>query len=93
MLKKRPGLHHPKKLWAIALLKGDFNWANKLFIGKQMMEWAETNEPNIPSETYGGCKCFQVINMSISHCVTLDLFHQKCLTGAIACFSRCINLC
>jgi hypothetical protein len=84
MLEKKPGLHCPKKLWAIDLLEGDLNWANKLFTGKQMMDWAETNETNIPSETYSGHKHFQVIGMSISHCVTLDLFHQKHLTGAIA---------
>jgi hypothetical protein len=52
MLEKKPGLCHPDRLWAIALLKGDFNWANKLFIG--MMDWAEINESNLPSETYGG---------------------------------------
>jgi hypothetical protein len=49
-----------------------------------MMEWAETNEPDIPSETYSGCNCFQAINTSIRYCVKLNLFHQKCLTGAIA---------
>ena len=93
MLEKKPGLHCPDKLWAIALLEGDFNWANKLFIGKHMMDWAETNEPNLPSETYGGQKHFQAIDMSISHCVTLNLFCQKCLTGAIASIdaSNCFN--
>jgi hypothetical protein len=83
MLEKKPGLCCPDKLRAIALLKVDFNWANKLFIGKRMMDWAEINELNLPSETYCGQKHFQAIDMFISHCVTLNLFHHKCLTGAI----------
>lgn len=41
MLEKHPGNRRPQKLRAIALMEADFNFPNKLFLGKRMMEWAE----------------------------------------------------
>jgi hypothetical protein len=51
MLEKTAGDHHPDKLQAIALMEAYFNFANKLFLGKRMMDSAESHE-KIPEEIF-----------------------------------------
>jgi hypothetical protein len=52
MLKKEPGNHQTNKLRAILLMEAYFNFPNKLFFGKRMMEVAK-NKGEIPAECYG----------------------------------------
>jgi hypothetical protein len=51
MLEKTPGDRRPDKLRAIALMEADFNFVNKLFLGKRMMDSAETQD-TIPEEIF-----------------------------------------
>jgi hypothetical protein len=66
MLEKRAGVRNPEKLRAITLMEADINFPNKLFFGKQMMDWADENEEHMPVEAYGSWKHHQSIDMSIS---------------------------
>jgi hypothetical protein len=64
-------------------MEADLNFPNKLFFGKRMMDWADENEEHMPVEAYGSWKHHQSIDMSISRCVSLDIFCQKRIPAAI----------
>ena len=48
MLEKKPGVILVDKLRAITLLEVDFNFANKLILGKRMMSNAERHGLTVP---------------------------------------------
>ena len=55
MLEKEEGCRDPERLWAILLMEADFNFPNKLFFDKWMMDWAESHN-EIPDECFGSRK-------------------------------------
>ncbi len=83
MLEKILGCRDPEKLRAILLMEADFNFANKLFLGKRMMEWAEKHN-EIPIECYGSRKGHQAIDVAVNRAITWDLLRQKRHAGSIA---------
>jgi len=63
-------------------MEADFNFANKLFFGKQMMEWAEDHD-EFPDECFGSRKGRSAINAAINRELSLDLMRQKQTPGTI----------
>ena len=53
-------------------MEADFNFANKLFIGKCMVDWAEDHD-EIPAECYGSWKNHQAIDVTLNCCLTFDI--------------------
>ena len=66
----------------ILLMEADFNFPNKLFFGKQMMDWAESHN-EIPDECFGSQKGQSAINTAINRKLSLDLMQQKWVPGMI----------
>ena len=82
MLEKKKGVHIPSKLHAILLMEADFNFPNKLFFGRRMLQWAESRN-QIPREIGGSQNGHQAINCAINQVLTLDAFRQKRISGAV----------
>lgn len=58
-------------------MEADFNFANKLFIGKRMAEWAEGHN-DIPDDE---C-CNQAIDVAASQCLTFGALRQRHIPGS-----------
>ena len=82
MLEKKKGVHIPSKLHAILLMEADFNFPNKLFFGRRMLQWAESRN-QIPWEIGGSQNGHQAINCAINRVLTLDAFWQKWISSAV----------
>ena len=65
MLEKKKGVHIPSKLHAILLMEADFNFPNKLFFGRRMLQWAESWN-QIPREIGGSQNGHQAIDCAIN---------------------------
>jgi hypothetical protein len=86
MLEKSPGDRRPDKLQAIVLMEADFNFANKLFLGKQMMDSAETQD-TIPEEIFAR-RGHQAIEVGICRDLTFDIMLQKRLQDPMLLWMR-----
>ena len=82
MLGKKKGVCIPSKLCAILLMEADFNFPNKLFFGRRMLQWAEFQN-QIPREIGGSQNGHQAINCTINQILTLDAFRQKQISSAV----------
>ena len=82
MLEKKKWVCHPEKLRAILLMEADFNFPNKLFLGKWMVDWAEEHN-EVPDKCYGSCKGHHMIDVAVNRCLTLDILQQKQIPGSI----------
>ena len=82
MLEKEEGCRDPERLQAILLMEADFNFPNKLFFSKGMMDWAESHN-KILDECFGSRKGQSAINAAINRKLSLDLMRQKWVLGMI----------
>jgi len=77
LLEKKPGTICVADLWALGLLKADFNAGMKILVGHHMV--CQALQSNlIPSECYGSIPGCQSIQVSLSHCLLADISHQQC---------------
>jgi hypothetical protein len=84
MLEKKKGVIKVNKLWAILLMEGDLNCANKTIFGKCMMEFAE-EQNEIPEECVGSRRNHQASDVSLNRHLFCDITHQKKCSAAICC--------
>jgi hypothetical protein len=80
-LGKEPGIHLPDKLCTILLMEADFNFPNKLFLGRCMIEKKAEEYNEIPDEIYAR-KGHQVIEVGINQVLTFNIFRQKWTPGS-----------
>jgi hypothetical protein len=76
MLEKNPSVIIVHKLRAIILLEADFNFANKLILGMQMMNNAEELGLVVP-EALGSRKAHNSLELALDCCLTIDLSRLK----------------
>ena len=83
MLEKKKGIRIPEKLRAILLMEADFNFLNKFFLGKQMVDNAEEYD-ELPKECYGSRKAHRAIDVATNRALTLDVVRQKRVPASVA---------
>lgn len=69
-------------LRAAPLMEADFNFANKLFIGKRMAEWAEGHNDIPDDECCRSCRSHQAIDVAASQCLTFGALRQRHIPGS-----------
>lgn len=84
MLEKKKGVILVNKLWAILLMEGDLNCANKTIFGKRMMEFVEEQQ-EIPEECIGSRWHHQAADVLLNRCLFCDIVQQKKCSAAVCC--------
>ena len=83
MLEKKPGVIAVDKLRAITLLEGDFNFANKLFLGVRMMKNAEAKKWTV-KEALGSRKNHDARELALNRRLMADISRQQVRPLAVA---------
>ena len=83
MLEKEAGVIRVDKLRAILLLEADFNFANKLLVGKRMVDSLEESQA-FEEEQYGSRRQRSSIEVALNRRLLSDLSRQKRRPIAIA---------
>jgi len=98
LLEKKPGAICVANLWALGLLRADFNAGMKFLVGHCMVFQALQSDL-IPSECYGSIPGCQSIQVSLSCCLLADISHQQChplavvLEDAAQCYNQIAHCC